>query len=543
MSLRHAPELSRLIAEERRRRRGPLLLAAAAAVVVSVAATALLGLSGWFITGAALAGLAGLAAVQTFNYLLPSAMIRLLAILRTAFRYLERVSGHEAALKTLAGLRPRVFRALAGAPPKEALSLSGGEASARLIQDVDAIETLFVRLSAPWAAGAALIVGVALAWLAGPAPAVALAAFAILSAAAGRLLAGRLTAAPGAARQVRMGVLKDAATAVAAAGPELRCYGLENWAVETLDHHGRALAETQVAAARAQAAIQFAQSVVVGLGVATVVVLAAPSTLPLAALAGLAALVTLEAVAGAAKAFELDGAVAEAGRRLEPLLTAVAVASGGRPDTPPTLELAGARLAPGDRILLAGPSGAGKTILIEQLLGLRDAGPDGPRIAGQTPSALGPAFTRACFAWAPQDAALLAGTVRENLRLGAPDADDDALWTALRDAALDQKVRELSDGLDSWIGENGARLSGGERRRLSLARALLRPAPWLLLDEPSEGLDAWTEALVLKRLARRLDQTGQGLVLVSHREVPGDLARRRVEVAPEGVATTQATKA
>ncbi|ATQ44999.1 ABC transporter ATP-binding protein [Caulobacter mirabilis] len=541
--MRHAPELRRLIAEERRRRRGPLLLAAAAAVVVSVAATVLLGLSGWFITGAALAGLAGLAAVQTFNYLLPSAMIRLLAILRTAFRYLERVSGHEAALKALAGLRPRLFRALAGAPAKEALALSGGEASARLVQDVDAIETLFVRLSAPWAAGAALIIGVALAGLAGPAPAVALAAFAILSAAAGRLLAERLTAAPGAARQVQIGELKDAAAAIAAAGPELRCYGLEGWAVDTLDRHGRALAETQVVGARAQATIQTAQSIITGLGVATIFLLAAPSALPLAALAGLAALVTLEAVAGAAKAFEQDGAVAEAGRRLEPLLAAPAAASGDRPDRPPSLELAGRRLAPGDRVLLAGPSGAGKTILIEQLLGLRGADPDGPRIAGQTPAALGPAFSRACFAWAPQDAALLAGTVRENLRLGAPGADDEVFWAALRDAALDQRVRDLPHGLDSWIGENGERLSGGERRRLSLARALLRPAPWLLLDEPTEGLDAWTEALVLKRLAKRLDQTGQGLIIVSHREVPCDLARRRVEVTPRAIAAIQATKA
>lgn len=543
MNLRQAPKLRELIAEERRRRRGPLLLAAVAAVVVSVSATVLLGLSGWFITGAAIAGVGGLLAVQLFNYLIPSAMIRLLAILRTVFRYIERIAGHEAALKALAGLRPRLFRSLAGAPAKDALALSGGEASARLVQDVDAIETLFVRLSAPWSAGAALVTGVAMAAFAGPAPAIALAAFAVAAAVAGRLLAARLTTAPGEERQVRMGELKDAAAAIAASGPELRCYGLEDWAVETLDRHGRALAETQVRAARAQAAILFVQSAITGLGVAAVVVLAAPSALPLAALAGLAAVVTLEAVAGAAKAFEQDGAVAEAGRRLEPLLAAPSAAKGGRPDTPPVVELAGARLSPGDRVLLAGPSGAGKTILLEQLLGLREAGPDGPRIAGQTVAALGPAFARACFAWSPQDAMLLAGTVRENLRLGGPEADDDALWAALHDAGLDQRVRDLPAGLDSWVGENGARLSGGERRRLSLARALLRPAPWLMLDEPTEGLDPWTEALVLKRLAQRLDRTGQGLIVVSHRELPSDLARRRVEVSPEATAATLATRA
>ncbi len=123
----------------------------------------LLGLSGWFLTGAAIAGLAGLAAAQAFNVLLPSAGIRLLAILRTAFRYLERLSGHAAALKALAAIRPALYASLAAAPPAQALALSRGEASARLVQDVDAVETRLIRLSAPWGAGAAVAAGLAMA--------------------------------------------------------------------------------------------------------------------------------------------------------------------------------------------------------------------------------------------------------------------------------------------------------------------------------------------------------------------------------------------
>ncbi len=110
--------------------------------------------------------------------------------------------------------------------------------------------------------------------------------------------------------------------------------------------------------------------------------------------------------------------------------------------------------------------------------------------------------------------------MRDNLRLGAPDAPDTLLWTALRDAALDERVRALPNGLDAWIGEDGARLSGGERRRLSLARTLLRPAPWLLLDEPTEGLDPATEARVMHRLAIRLAASGQGALIISHRPLP-----------------------
>jgi len=85
---------------------------------------------------------------------------------------------------------------------------------------------------------------------------------------------------------------------------------------------------------------------------------------------------------------------------------------------------------------------------------------------------------------------------------------------------LDARVRRLPRGLQTWIGDGGEVLSGGERRRLSLARAYLRPAPWLLLDEPTEGLDAATEARLLEALDRRLRRTGQGAVIVSHRPAP-----------------------
>lgn len=530
MTLAHAPRLKQLIATGRRRQARALALAALGGGVVSAASVLLLGLSGWFITGAALAGVAGMAAAQSFNYLLPAAAIRLLAILRTGARYLERISGHDAALKALARLRPTLFEALAAAPPREALALSGGEASARLVQDVNAIESLFVRLSNPWAAGAALASGLGLTLLAGWAPATALAAAIALAALTGRLMAARLTQAPGAAAQTRMGDLKDTVAAFAAAAPELRCYGLQTWALDEIDRRGAALGEATLATASAQGWIQAAQSMLAGVATATVIALAAEASLPLAALAGLAAIMTLEAVAGAVRAFEQDGAVAEAGRRLEPLLTAPTPTLHEIRPVAPDLTLSDLTVRAGERIVLVGPSGAGKTTLLEQLLGLRQSRPGAMSLGGRDIAALPITTVRHSFAYAPQDAALLAGTVRENLLLALPDASEAELWTALQDAVLDHRIRQMPRGLDSWIGENGARLSGGERRRLSLARALLRPAPWLLLDEPTEGLDAWTEQLVLRRLTRRLDRTGQGLVMVSHREAALGMGHRRIRM-------------
>jgi len=526
--------LSKLVAEQRRRQARPLILAAACAAVVGAASTTLLGLSGWFITGAALAGVAGLATAQAFNVLLPSAMIRLLAILRTGARYGERLQGHAAALDALAAIRPRLFAALAAAPPREALAVSRGEAAARLVQDVDAVETRFVRLSAPWGAAAGVGLALALSAIAGIGPAVAIALAVALHLILARVLTRRLSAPAGAAIQAAAGALKEALAAFAAAAPELKVYGAEGPALDRIAQLGGRLDALKVRAVRAQGVLALSEGALTGLTVAAVLALAAPAGAPLAALAALVAVMAIEAVGPIARAFEQDGAAEAAGERLDAILRHTPETAASATDTSrPALRLLGQDLAPGARLAIVGPTGCGKTTRLEQLLGLRDAPIGAFALDGVDGASLSPAELRQAFAYAPQDAALLAGTVRENLKLAAPRADEATLWTALDDAALADRVRALPQGLDTWLGEAGERLSGGERRRLSLARALLRDAPWLLLDEPTEGLDAATEARVVARLDARLRATGQGLVLVSHRQAPLALCERTV--SPETV--------
>jgi ATP-binding cassette subfamily C protein CydC len=523
--------LSKLIAEQRRRQAGPLVLAAAAAAVVGAGSTTLLGLSGWFITGAALAGVAGLAAAQAFNVLLPSATIRLLAILRTGARYVERLQGHAAALDALAAIRPRLFASLAAAPAREALAVSRGEAAARLVQDVDAVETRFVRLSAPWGAGVGVGMAVTLATIAGIGPALAVLVAVGLHLAIARVLTRRLSAPAGAAIQTAAGELKEALAAFAAAAPELKVYGAQGPALDRIAALGAKLDAQRVRAVRAQGVLALSEGALTGLTVAAVLALAAPASAPLAALAALAAVMAIEAVAPIARAFDQDGAAEAAGERLDAILRHEPATPVARlEDHRPTLLLAGHDLAPGVRLALLGPTGSGKTTRLEQLLGLRPALAGAFALDGADGASLAPAALRAAFAYAPQDAALLAGTVRENLRLAAPTATDETLWAALDDAALADRVRALPQSLDTWLGEAGERLSGGERRRLSLARALLRDAPWLLLDEPTEGLDPATEALVVARLDARLRASGQGLVLVSHRKAPLALCDRSISV-------------
>ncbi len=560
--------LAALIREQRKRHADGLRLAAVSAAVVGAASVLLLGLSGWFLTGAAIAGLTSLAAAQAFNVLLPSAGIRLLAILRTAFRYLERLSSHAAALKALASIRPTLFAALAAAPPAQAMALSRGEASARLVQDVDAVETRFVRLSAPWGAGAAVAAGLAMAAPAGWPSALVVALAVAVTVSATRALAHRLNARTGPALQQAAGDLKDALAAYAAAAPELRVYGVQDRAAAEVEALGLRLDALRREAVASAGWLAVLQGLILGLAVALTLAFAHDAATPLAAMAGLAAAMALEGLAGVSKAFEQEAGADAAAARLDAVLGHGTTSNAQAVLDCPSLGFGDFTLDPGSRLVLTGPSGCGKTTVLERLLGLRSP-PSAHPGESRDPSGLGPSDSernhllglgsdfrrdqrslglalnsqpietlapgtlRAAFAHAPQDAALIASTVRANLALAGPHPDD-ALWDALADAALEARVRALPQGLDTWIGENGERLSGGERRRLSLARALLRDAPWLLLDEPTEGLDPATEALVVQRLDARLKRTCQGLVLVSHRPAPRALCDQQLPISAPG---------
>jgi ABC-type transport system involved in cytochrome bd biosynthesis fused ATPase/permease subunit len=178
--------------------------------------------------------------------------------------------------------------------------------------------------------------------------------------------------------------------------------------------------------------------------------------------------------------------------------------------TRPALEGFSLHLRPGEKVALTGPSGAGKSSVLALALRARD--PDAGRVAlgGTDVRDLALADVRAATAWAPQSPQVLGGGLAGNLRLARQDATDAELEEALRDVELDDVLAAV--GLDGWIGEGGQRLSAGERSRLALARALLSPAPVLLLDEPTAHLDGPLAARVLDRLAR--DE--RSVLLVTH---------------------------
>lgn len=192
-----------------------------------------------------------------------------------------------------------------------------------------------------------------------------------------------------------------------------------------------------------------------------------------------------------------------------------AVRFGWRPERPPVLDGLTLDVAEGARVALLGPSGAGKSTLAA--LALKLAAPQAGRVmlGGADIAALAAAEVRSRIAYLAQQTHLFDDTIRANLRLSAPEAADDALWHALEVARLADVVRTLPDGLDSWIGEGGARLSGGQGRRLALARTLLSPARIWILDEPAAGLDLPTEREFFAALEPAAE--GRTLLLIAHR--------------------------
>jgi ATP-binding cassette subfamily C protein CydC len=497
------------MAIERNRHWQPLALACLAAATV---------------TAAALAGLAGPVAANAFNYMLPAVGIRLFAILRTGGRYAERVFGHDAALRALAQLRPALFAAILAGPVSRALGLTVGDASARMVQDVDAVEARFVRLSAPWGAGAAAVAGMALLLPAGLAPAGVTAAIFTATLLAGWALSLR-AATDGRAVQQANARLKERYASLVEASAELRAYGLEAWAAERIAADGRELLDAQARVTAWGGWFALLQAGAPALAAMAALGLSLHDRLPVAAMAALGAAIAVEGAGALLRSFEVRGSLAESEARLDAVLQGTNESMGDVVDLAerPAIALARpfARLAPGSVTGITGPSGSGKTTILERLMGLRATPEAQIAVDGADITTIDLASLRACFAYAPQQAFLLAGTVRENLVLACGAQTDDAtLWAALHDAALEERVRALPEGLDSWIGENGAVLSGGEKRRLGLARAYLRPAPWMLLDEPTAGLDDGTEAVVVNRLQARLARTGQGALIVSHRAAP-----------------------
>ncbi|BBF79636.1 ATP-binding cassette domain-containing protein [Asticcacaulis excentricus] len=500
-------------ADLKRRQRTSLIVASVCAAGVSIAATTLLGLSGWFLAGAAIAGAAGGAVMMAFNYLLPSAAIRGLAIARTVMRYFERLSGHTAALRTLAELRPWLFERVSHTP----LRLSRGEASARLVQDVGQLENAVVAQSHWASALGGLIAALILTLLLSPV------ATLIAAAGIGALIGLSRRVAPTATTATtglhELGALKNSVHETLPFLPDIAAYRLSERFMARLSEQEAALRTAREAQARSESLPVLLNLSVLAVTLSLIVLTHAHAAMPMLALGLLVTTVAFEATGPLLKAMAQTRLFAEAEARVAELGDAEAAKPAPRTGSVLRFGAHDYDLGPQMRLLIHGASGSGKTRLIEALIGLRPM----DEVPGLT------ALPALRFSLSPQDAPVLNGTIGDTLLMAlspqeiaaeTPETLTARVWAALEAAQLKARVVAMPKGLHQWIGDGGVTLSGGERKRLSLARALLRQADVLVLDEPTEGLDATTEAAVTEAVEAHLKRTGQGLILISHRPGP-----------------------
>ncbi|MBT2301161.1 ATP-binding cassette domain-containing protein [Variovorax paradoxus] len=512
-----------------------LVLGAALAALTVLMGMALLGLSGWFITATALAGLHAATAI-VFDVFMPSAGIRLLALGRTASRYGERLITHDASFAVLAALRVRLFRDWARPDAARRLLARPARLLFRLTADIDALESFYLRLLVPAAAalGAALLAGVVLGvmnpWMGG------LLALWLLAAGWGIALMVAQRARPAALRRAQaMEGLRARAVDLVAGQTELVMAGRIDAQREALAAADRHLAKADLALNRLEAGAGMAYGMAGTLTLAAVLlavgVLAGEGAIgaPAAALALLMALTAIEPFAALRRGALDAGRSWLAARRLAPRMAAdpQALQGSAGPDEGlalqlkdvvvahpgsrvPALQLGALALSAGERVALIGASGAGKSTLLAAVAG--ELAPQQGELRAQAHCLL------------TQRTELFHDSLRDNLRLADPVADDARLWTVLRAAGLADEVRAMARGLDTVLGEGGLGLSGGQSRRLALARLLLRNVPFWLLDEPTEALDTATAHDVLQRL--RVNAAGRSLLIATHLRREAALADR-----------------
>ncbi|MFJ8171747.1 thiol reductant ABC exporter subunit CydD [Streptomyces sp. NPDC094473] len=463
---------------------------------------------------------------------------------RAVFRYAERLVSHDAVLRMLADLRVAVYRGLERIAPAGLRTARRGDLLSRLVSDVDALQDYWLRWLLP--AATALLVGTGAAaftgWLLPEAGAVL---------AAGLLLAGvgvPWLSGVCARRAERRLAPARAALAVRVADllggtAELTVAGALPARKEEVRAADGVLTRIASRAATATALGGGLSALVCGLTVVGAAIVALPAVAD-GRLAGvelavvvLTPLAAFEAVTGLPLAVQYRQRVRRSAERVYEVLDAPVpvvepVEPAEAPASPFPLDVRGlsARyegadrdalysvdltLHPGKRVAVVGPSGSGKTTLAQVLLRFMDAREGTYGLGGVEAASLDGDTVRTFVGLCAQDAHVFDSSIRENLRLARTDATDGQLRDALAAARLLDWAEALPDGLDTLVGEHGARLSGGQRQRLALARALLADFPVLVLDEPAEHLDlATADALTEDLLAAT---QGRTTVLITHR--------------------------
>lgn len=505
----------------------PLILAIVLTVLMTLSALGLLALSGWFLTAASIAGLAAAAGAYSFNILQPSSMIRALAVSRTLTRYVERLLSHDATLRLVVKLRRHIFDGLLDGIGKR--TETDQEAIDRLISDASAVEGALLRtllpligalIAASFTPLLALIIAPSAFWP-GLIP---LAVFIItlkVRAPGYRLLAESIDRESKRARH--------RAIALADGRHELQLAFTEDELERlTLDAY-----QPIAALRRKKTQRELTDKWIIGTGHAVAFAWLAllPLELPILVALLLGLLATSELlIPGIAVSFEQRRVEIALERLPEPsqpyehasdstilALHDVTFAPSDDSDVltaPLTLEL-----RPGQVLQLQGPSGVGKTTCLRM-------------IAGLSPHRSGTISRPGSLALVEQNPWLPSDQLWKSLILGLPRAPtEEAFWAALETVELADWVKQLPEAEQTWIGSDGILPSGGQWRRLAIARMLMQDAALVLLDEPTEGLEPALAERIVSRLSDQLAE--RMVILVSHRPEVSAMVTDQLALSPK----------
>ena len=554
-------------------------------LLTALASIALLTLSGWFISASAIAGLIAIDGnALAFNFMLPAAQIRALAITRTLGRYGERLVTHEATFRVLAGIRSWFFQQLIPLVPGRLSALRSGDLLSRMTADIDALDALYLRLLAPAVVAVIGITAVTV-FLAFYSPVISLATGLMLIIASvgvpwlfnrlGRGGAEEIVVLAANFRIRQVDMMQGLADLIAN-----QAYGrfsnlLEQFSdlmINTQRRNNRLsaissaltllLSQITLLTALILAALSFKDGLLSGSDLALVV---------------FCVIAAFELVIPLPQAMQMLAKTQKAARRIrqvtemQPTITPTKGTDCGfspplpsgclhgcrlveqcrsycregrgegiqRPTQPLTspdsydlqinnvsfrypdqqswvLKNISLNIPQGSKIAIIGPSGSGKTTLLHLLMRYYDPDQGSVLLAKQDLKHLDTDELMTCFGVLSQRSQLFAASIKENLLIAKPDASAKELYNAVKAAGLEKFISYLPEGLDTWVGESGVKVSGGEGRRIALARLYLKNAPVLILDEPTEGLDSDTEQDVFKALADfARDKT---VIMVTHRE-------------------------
>jgi len=515
------------------------------ALITSLASITLLTLSGWFITSSAIAGLLAPDGVAiTFNFMQPAAEIRALAIIRTFGRYAERVTTHEATFRVLAEIRQWFFAKLIPLAPGRLATRQSADLLQSLTQDIDALDALYLRLCSPIIIallGGAIVVS----FIAYYSLYFSVFVLFILLVTAvfipwlfnrlGKEGAEKITEQAAKFKIEQIEILQNLA--------ELKAFNAYTRFKKQLISSSEQMIFTQrsnnqlTALSSAVTLLLSQLAVVVSLAIAAWLFQHHSISGAVFVMLVFTVLAVFELVTPLSSAMQMLAKTQTAAKRIrkiadlkpfiiEPEQPLDIKRKGGvsinnlsfrySDQSPWILNNISLDIPQGSKIAIMGESGAGKSTLLQLIMRFYDPQQGDIKYSGLDYKQLNSDILTQQFSVLSQRTELFATTIKQNLLIANPKASDAEINQAINKAGLNEFIKQLPDGINTWIGEHGSKVSGGEARRIALARMYLKDAPIILLDEPTEGLDKATEKDVLNALDKIAEH--KTLIMVTHKK-------------------------